>query len=411
MQWSKLVVATISIIIFTFDVSSQDIFRNDNESLVLHEPIKPTMTLIDSKKFTFRELLKAFKRESQLLGFQQIMNNYYYLNEGLERRDSAHILDANLSAYYGIFDKSTEIKTKNDTLNRFVDSTEYLFDITFHMHIRLFNQFSNPGRTVSFLPGGRLYKSNRNWTKVNVFERDGLEHTHRILQYSKNSSSQFRESKIHVNSILEHTKETHVTNHIAFASFFHHSNAQDGETLVSKLDSTFANSDNVKIVNENHKLNVYNGSFSTYYLDIGHIFSSLKTYEKEDFEVFDNRWMIQNKLDFHFGIEDDMRDFHSAFNYSFEFKKFYFKKNVETHRIGTRLNIRLDPFLDGLEGNTILNRLDLVGFYSYRIPFSSNVSLFLEGGYIGSDFLNIYLEDKFLFVKWGIATGNFFTTY
>jgi hypothetical protein len=42
-----------------------------------------------------------------------------------------------------------------------------------------------------------------------------------------------------------------------------------------------------------------------------------------------------------------------------------------------------------------------------KLYFTTTVSGFLSAGYFGSDFYNIYLEDRFVFAKVGLSMGDF----
>jgi hypothetical protein len=44
---------------------------------------------------------------------------------------------------------------------------------------------------------------------------------------------------------------------------------------------------------------------------------------------------------------------------------------------------------------------------SQKLPYTITVSGFLSVGYFGSDFYNIYLEDRFVFAKAGLSVGDF----
>ena len=48
---------------------------------------------------------------------------------------------------------------------------------------------------------------------------------------------------------------------------------------------------------------------------------------------------------------------------------------------------------------------------SQKLPYTITVSGFLSVGYFGSDFYNIYLEDRFVFAKTGLSIGDFINYY
>jgi hypothetical protein len=50
-------------------------------------------------------------------------------------------------------------------------------------------------------------------------------------------------------------------------------------------------------------------------------------------------------------------------------------------------------------------RLNVSLKYYYQFPFMQNVSFIVGGGYRGQDDYNIYFEDSYAYVQFGIASG------
>jgi len=192
-------------------------------------------------------------------------------------------------------------------------------------------------------------------------------------------------------------------------SFFHHSNGQDGNEF--NVDNTF---------------NLYNGNFST--------------------NFFEPAFHFRNR------ILDNPNGQHNCNNAKPQYHDLYGKIGLEKH-INTadqlkssygdyRLNftlglIRVKSYCDLINGTqyedtyirekyrivfnstvilgerNILNeaskRINLNFNYHWRIPSSPNTSLFIGGGYYGSDTYNIYYSQSYFYLNAGLSLGFFVT--
>jgi|GEM_PF-4298588 len=304
----------------------------------------------------FVNLTKVFSDKSKVsfLG----ANYYNYLDQKPSERDSSFVLDAHITPNYYFGD---EIDDNN------INKHNWLIDLNVKIDIRILkSQFSGPIRTASFKPGGRLHYSHPSWNKTNADQKSGLLHS-------------------------------------VYAGFYHFSNGQDGNS--SADNSIIRDNDTLSYINEGHKLNVYNGSFSTNYVDLGYnLFYCLADGLK--------KFHFNSNLELHYrGKNIEFDGFISRFNHSMEFNFIDMHKSrtrnalSEQWRTSLRTNIRYGN-LDNLDGG-LERRFDITFLYSHKLPYTTTVSGFISVGYLGSDHYNIYLEDRFVFAKFGLSIGDF----
>lgn len=201
-------------------------------------------------------------------------------------------------------------------------------------------------------------------------------------------------------------------------SFFHHSNGQDGNEL-----------------NENGDLNLYNGNFSTNYLEPAYNFrrryfdktvmakkicedarpNYLDVYGRVGYEIHFNTTAelkssygtqrlnllfgfirVRNYCDYVKGKQVNLSDT------TIQVGDSYYRERYRTVFSATLIGGSRDRGLSDLK-----HRLNVdINFY-YRIPSSPNTSAFFGFGYTGSDTYNIYYEQNYFYVRAGIALGFF----
>ena len=201
-------------------------------------------------------------------------------------------------------------------------------------------------------------------------------------------------------------------------SVFHHSNGQDGNEL-----------------KENGELNLYNGNFSTNYIEPAYHFRR---------RYFDNISMARKICE---DAEPNYFDLYGRVGYEIHFNTTgELKSSYGTQRLNFSLGlIRVRNYCDYVKGRqvnladttlqvgdsyyreryrmifstTIIggsrdrnlsdlkNRLNVDLSFHYRIPSSPNTSGFIGLGYTGSDTYNIYYEQNYFYVRAGISLGFF----
>lgn len=304
----------------------------------------------------FVNLTKVFSDKSQV---SFIGANYYnYLDKNPADKDSSFVLDAHITPNYYFGDQIDE-----NNKNRH----NWLLDINVKIDIRILKtQFSGPIRTASYKPGGRLHYSHPSWSGGDENYTGGFLHS-------------------------------------VYAGFYHFSNGQDGSAFADQ--AIVVDNDSLAYINEGHKLNVYNGSFSTNYFDLGY---NLFYCHPDGLQKFH----FNTNFELHYrGKNIEFDGFISRFNHSIEFNYLDMHRSrsrgtlSESWRSSLRANFRYGN-LDNLEGG-LSRRFDVTMLYSHKLPYTTTVSGFVSVGYLGSDHYNIYLEDRFVFAKVGLSIGDF----
>lgn len=304
----------------------------------------------------FVNLTKVFSDKSNVsfLG----ANYYNYLDKNPADKDSSFVLDAHITPNYYFGDQI-------DEYNR--NKHNWLLDINVKIDIRILkSQFSGPIRTASYKPGGRLHYSHPSWSGGDSESVSGFLHS-------------------------------------MYVGFYHFSNGQDGYTFAD--NAIIVDNDSLSYINEGHKLNVYNGSFSTNYFDLGY---NLFYCHPDGLQKFH----FNSNFEIHYrGKNVEFDGFVSRFNHSMEFNYLDMHRSrsrgtlSESWRTSLRTNVRFGN-LDNLEGG-LSRRFDVTLLYSHKLPYTTTVSGFVSMGYLGSDNYNIYLEDRFIFAKAGLSIGDF----
>ncbi|MEO5910643.1 MAG: hypothetical protein ABIP95_07125 [Pelobium sp.] len=205
---------------------------------------------------------------------------------------------------------------------------------------------------------------------------------------------------IRLNQNKEHYK-------YAELGFTHHSNGQDAAA-----------------VNPDGSINTYNGNFSTNYLTASYRFGNFSNHDaQENYDSYNHRFGLQwNKwFAYEKALEDDFGFTRLLYNFSWRKYAFYDFKNRKKKRVDSpeksaqklekeylRINTDFSYAVNKLSNSKIFNlkkRLNLEVTANYSLPFMQNVFLMATVGYYGEDPYNIYFQDQYAFMRFGISTG------
>ena len=191
-------------------------------------------------------------------------------------------------------------------------------------------------------------------------------------------------------------------------SFTHHSNGQDGEAI-----------------NPDGSINTYNGNFSTNYLSSSYRFGSFSNPSKKD-RYYSNNHRIGLQWNKWFGYEKALENNYgfTRLLYNFSFRKYAIYSSENSKRwkrssvikpIGKqlekeylRINTEFSYAINKIQGYNFLapkKRLNAELSIHYSLPFMHNVFMMAAAGYYGEDPYNIYFNDKYSYVRFGISTG------
>jgi len=309
---------------------------------------------------------------------------YHYIENSIGGTDGKFpfALDGHISPHFYLFNEAGESKTFNNIM----------IDINPQVNIRIIkDQESVPVRTASFKPGARL----------------------QILKS------------------IPITKRIRIRNF--YIGYLHHSNGQDGNSIAA--DAAIDIPDEFEYINDSHHYNVYNGDFALNFITMGF---DLYSYRTRPVPVTNKSWlnlsrsretgyskfamtsslhMIRINYDFEVGNPETPLDgYYSYHRPSITYKRL---RNIKRYPIADNdsKERELDRFvfkmswgfgkMDLIENYNIWTRLNTEISYHVKLPQSSNIAVMFNVGYQGSDDYNIYLEDKNLYFKLGISTGNF----
>lgn len=201
------------------------------------------------------------------------------------------------------------------------------------------------------------------------------------------------------------------TGKIKYASIaiFHHSNGQDGDEF-----------------NSDERINLYNGNFSTNYVEPAfhyriRRFQSIGSTDCSDPEPNYSEYYFKLGMEKHFVTAEKLKSTYGDYRFNFtvnwigvrNYCDMINKKQIsssyyrEKHRI-----VFSSTFIAGnREGglNDFNKRINVNINYNWRIPSSPNTALFLGTGYYGSDPYNIYYQQSYFFVHAGLSLGFFVT--
>ena len=182
-------------------------------------------------------------------------------------------------------------------------------------------------------------------------------------------------------------------------AFTHHSNGQDG----SAVDS-------------NGMINTKNENFSTNYLTLSYRFGNqTPKNSKESYYSYNHRiGFLAHKL-FRYEPALDLGYGFSRILYNFSWRKYgALEKNAKgntqskSEKEVWRLNAELSYAVNKIPENDIFSlskRLNAELNFNYSFPFMNNVFLMAALGYYGEDDYNIYFQDHYTYVRFGVSTG------
>lgn len=199
------------------------------------------------------------------------------------------------------------------------------------------------------------------------------------------------------------------TDHYKYAElgFTHNSNGQDAEA-----------------VNTDGSINTYNGNFSTNYLTASYRFGNFSNHDtEENYDSYNHRFGLQwNKW---FAYEKALEDNYgfTRLLYNFSWRKYGFysfnnkkkkegnlseKSSSTLEKEYLRINTDFSYAINRLSNSNLFDlkkRLNIELTANYSLPFMQNVFLMASFGYYGEDPYNIYFQDHYAFMRFGISTG------
>ncbi|MEM6844653.1 MAG: hypothetical protein AAF632_20720 [Bacteroidota bacterium] len=328
-----------------------------------------TLTAQDADKQIDNQSFKEQLRINNPLSYLSVpyVGDLHFLDE--ETRN--YILTADIEPHFFLFME---------------ENTAFAVDFFAKIKVRILTDRSFPVRTPSYMPGGNLYLRTR-------FRKTGYDYLS--------------------------------------LNFTHHSNGQDGCALngYTYTDSQGCiNTSGNQLPNLSPVLNQNNGNFSTNFLQLGYniAFEQLENdttrtlsyyiFKHDDGEFKGDLYnYIYFGYQFHFiGIEEELRGRYGLHQFKFLFQRIaaaYWQdspvKRFEAERFVAEIAVNLST-IDRLEGFSFHNRfnVDLKYNFTLRGLSSNSTSLFVMAGYKGQDDYNIYFENSFPYVGFGISAGN-----
>ena len=182
-------------------------------------------------------------------------------------------------------------------------------------------------------------------------------------------------------------------------AFTHHSNGQDGDAL-----------------NTDGTINTINGNFSANYLTLSYRFGNLTSKNtNESYYSYNHRMgFLWHKWFRYEPALDEVYGFTRVL-YNFSFRKYgeiekmmKRKPQVKTEKEIWRLNAEFSYAVNKIPSKSLLNvskRLNAEVNFNYSFPFMNNVFLMAAVGYYGEDNYNIYFQDHYGYLRFGISTG------
>ena len=313
--------------------------------------------------FHFKELVKLFSEEGKISAL--FLNQYKQLEN--EMNNSNYILDGYVSANYFMLDSYGYVW--DPWLVRALDMSyadNFIIKMNMDLGLRMFYEESSPVRT-SYKPGLKIYY------KLPLVNRGD-----------------------------------HVVQYVS-GSFNHYSNGQNGETLSSNTQRMMGElpiDDLQQQVNEGHTFNRFNGSFSTNYWTAGYHYNRLI-----DSCIFFNANLEYQSILNDAAYEQDLEQFYSRKNVLFNCSILWTGREHgnDVEKLRLKFHAKL-----ALGDNSLLHPdlswekdVNLSATVFVRLPASANIAGFVDLGYAGSDEHNIYLEDRILYFRIGVASGYF----
>lgn len=171
----------------------------------------------------------------------------------------------------------------------------------------------------------------------------------------------------------------------ASLAFMHHSNGQDKNAVLP-----------------DGSINTRDGNFNTNYLTAAYHFGHLipaasKVYFTLNHEagLEWHKWFnYEPALEGNFGF--------TRLLYNFSLRRY--QREKENWRLNAGLNYAVNK-MDAYDFTAMKKRLNIETSFNYSFPFMHNVFLMAAAGYYGEDPYNIYFQDKYGYLRFGISSG------
>ncbi|RYU89444.1 hypothetical protein EWM62_14055 [Mucilaginibacter terrigena] len=231
--------------------------------------------------------------------------------------------------------------------------SRFFFDLSARIKVRLLAQYGEPVKSPSYMPGGNLYyRLNRDAYKPQFLQ----------------------------------------------LSYTHHSNGIRGSTL---LPNGGFNRDSGKFSTDFYSLNYTIGK------RVDKTNTIINQYSTVGIEL--HRGLFGN--DAAMGLPGSYGFTRVNGGYIYNIAKKYkddIDPNASTFKNWQRIQFDFTYIADKYRGYSAINlkkRLNASLKYYYQFPFMQNVSFIVGGGYRGQDDYNIYFEDSYAYMQFGIASG------
>lgn len=182
-------------------------------------------------------------------------------------------------------------------------------------------------------------------------------------------------------------------------AFTHHSNGQDQDAL-----------------NTDGSVNTLTGNFNANYLTASYRFGHLtETDADESYYSFNHRVGLQWYKFFRYEPALDLGFGFTRILYNFSWRKYGLierharnKPKVKTEKETWRLNAEVSYAVNKIPAKNLANlqkRLNAEINFNYSLPFMNNVFLMAAVGYYGEDNYNIYFQDHYGYLRFGLSSG------
>lgn len=182
-------------------------------------------------------------------------------------------------------------------------------------------------------------------------------------------------------------------------AFTHHSNGQDQDAL-----------------NTNGTINTLTGNFNANYLTASYRFGHLTEINTdESYYSFNHRLGLHWYKFFRYEPALDMGFGFTRLLYNFSWRKYgqiernaRNKPKVKTEKETWRLNTEISYAVNKIPAKNLANfqkRLNAEINFNYSLPFMNNVFLMAAVGYYGEDNYNIYFQDHYGYLRFGLSSG------
>lgn len=182
-------------------------------------------------------------------------------------------------------------------------------------------------------------------------------------------------------------------------AFTHHSNGQDQEAI-----------------NQDGTVNTLTGNFNANYLTASYRFGHLTaTRADESYYSFNQRVGLQWHKFFRYEPALDRGFGFTRILHQFSWRKYNqiernarnkpkFKTEKETWRLNTEVSYAVNRIPEKNLAN-FQKRLNAEINFNYSFPFMNNVFLMAAVGYYGEDHYNIYFQDHYGYLRFGLSSG------